>query len=379
MARQQGPQVVLIGLVERRGRGNRPDDRLTCDGEPEAVGLALPPDFEKTRLMVAKQGSGRLSAAVRSPELGLVASILVLLGLIFAFAPPRSFFTLDAQLTLLHQVGLYGVLAIGASVVIISGGIDLSVGSVIALSSIVSAKLMTEWLHDGSKGDPSTAVIVLAMALSLTMGLLVGLFHAFLINKFGLPPFIATLATMSGLRSWAAVLSEDRSINVPFPAFVFLGETPMATFTTFAVVALVVGVMMRSTVLGRHLYAMGGNEAAARLSGLKITRLKSFAYGLSGVLAALAGILFSGRGGQATASLGVSYELFAITAAVVGGCSLAGGVGTIPGTVLGLVLLQTLIRGTGLVYANSTRVEGLVLGTVIIAAVAINQKLRPRL
>jgi len=259
---------------------------------------------------------------------------------------------------------------------------------------VVSAKLMTQWLHDGSTGAPSLMIILLAIAITLAMGLLVGLFHAFLINKFGLPPFIATLATMSGLRSVASILSENRTINVPFDAFRLMGRTPLATFATFAVVAVTVSVMMGATVLGRHLFAMGGNEAAARLSGLKITRLKAFAYGLSGFLAALAGILFAGRSGQASPQLGIAYELFAITAAVVGGCSLAGGVGSIRGTVLGLILLQTLIRGTGLVVRkidfflgkthvvielNSTQVEGLVLGTVIILAVAINQRLRPKL
>ncbi len=344
--------------------------------------------------MGANNGSGRASAILRAPEWGLTASILVVLGLIYALDPTRSFFGEGSRLALRHQIGLYGVLAVGAAVVIISGGIDLSVGAVTALSSVVAAKLMTSWLHDGATGPPSTGAIVLAMALTLAMGLGIGLFHAFLINRFGLPPFIATLATMSGLRSLASILSENRAINVPFDLFRAPGRTPNATFATFGVVAVAVSVMMGATVLGRHLFALGGNEAAARLSGLKVRRLKAFAYGLSGVLAALAGILFAGRSGQASPQLGIAYELFAITAAVVGGCSLAGGVGSIRGTVLGLVLLQILIRGTGIVVKkidfslgnthvvidlNSTQVEGLVLGTVIILAVAINQRFRPKL
>ncbi len=344
--------------------------------------------------MGANNGTGRASAILRSTELGLFASLLVILGLIYLLGPPNSFFTRTNQLSLLHQIGLFGVLAVGAAVVIISGGIDLSVGAVVALSSVVCAKLMTQWLHDGSSSPPSTGVVVVAIGLTLLLGLGIGLFHAFLINRFGLPPFIATLATMSGLRSLASILSENQTINVPFKAFLALGRTPLATFATFATVAIAVSVMMGATVLGRHLFALGGNEAAARLSGLKIRRLKAFAYGLSGVLAALAGILFAGRGGQASPELGKSYELFAITASVVGGCSLAGGVGSIRGTVLGLILLQTLIRGTGLVVRrldffvgkshvvvelNSTQVEGLILGTVIILAVAINQFFRPKL
>jgi len=346
--------------------------------------------------MVEYKASGRARLVLQSPEWGLAGSILMLLGLIYLLAPPDSFFTWPTQLSLFHQIGLYGVLAVGAAVVIIAGGIDLSVGAVVALSSVVSAKLMTHWLFDASAPgtQPPDWVIVLAMTLTLLMGLGIGLFHSFLINKFGLPPFIATLATMSGLRSLASILSENRTINVPFKLFRKLGGTAENTFLTFALVALLISVMMGATVLGRHLFALGGNEAAARLSGLKINRLKAFAYGLSGTLAALSGILFAGRSGQASPQLGISYELFAITAAVVGGCSLAGGVGSIRGTVLGLILLQTLIRGTGLVVRkidfflgnthvvielNSTQVEGLVLGTVIIFAVAINQRLRPKL
>jgi ribose/xylose/arabinose/galactoside ABC-type transport system permease subunit len=347
--------------------------------------------------MAEKKTWERLSAVSRSPELGLFASILMLLGLIYLLAPPNSFFTWPSQLSLLNQIGLYGVLAVGAAVVIISGGIDLSVGAIVALSSVICAKLMTQWLHFGPRDlPPADWAIVLAMGLTLLMGLLIGLFHAFLINKFGLPPFIATLATMSGLRSVASILAENRTINVPYPLFRKLGGTAENTFVTFALVAVLISVMMGATVLGRHLFALGGNEAAARLSGLKIKRLKQFAYGLSGVLAALAGILFAGRSGQASPELGKSYELFAITSAVVGGCSLSGGVGSIRGTVLGLVLLQTLIRGTSIVVRkidfilpllkihvvlelNSTQLEGLVLGSVIIVAVAINQRLRPKL
>jgi len=343
-------------------------------------------------------GPGRWAATLRAPEWGLGASILAVLGLIYVLDPTRSFFLPSSRLSLLHQIGLYGVMAVGAAVVIISGGIDLSVGAIVAFSSVIAAKLMTEWLRGDRTGDPSRVVIVAAIAITLLVGLGIGLFHAFLINRFGLPPFIATLATMSGLRSLASILCDNKIINFKAPLFSSLGREAVNTFVTFAVVATAISVMMGLTVLGRHLYALGGNEAAARLSGLKIRRLKAFAYGLSGVLAALTGILFAGRSGQADARMGVAYELVAITAAVVGGCSLAGGVGSIRGTVLGLVLLQTLIRGTALVVRkvdfvlnlgftkipvvfelNSTQVEGLVLGSVIIVAVAVNQRFRPKL
>jgi ribose/xylose/arabinose/galactoside ABC-type transport system permease subunit len=339
-----------------------------------------------------------MKTVLSSTEFGLFASILALLGVIRLLAPPGSFFTGSSLLSLGQQIGLYGVLAVGAAVVIISGGIDLSVGAVAAFTSVIGAKMIDSWLHDGrSTTPPSDLLVIGSIATSLSLGVLIGLFHAFLINRFGLPPFIATLATMSGLRSLASILA-TAPITVKSPLFRKLGSSAESTFATFVVVAIVVSVMMGCTVLGRHLFAMGGNEAAARLSGIKIRRLKVFAYGLSGFLAALAGLLFSGRQGQANPQLGLSYELGAITSAVVGGCGLAGGVGSIRGTVLGVILLRTLINGTNqvvrridfnfhlfqfkrhvLIQLDSTKFEGLVLGTVIILAVAINQRIRPKL
>jgi ribose/xylose/arabinose/galactoside ABC-type transport system permease subunit len=137
-------------------------------------------------------------------------------------------------------------------------------------------------------------------------------------------------------------------------------------------------ILMGWTVLGRHLFALGGNETAARLSGLRTNRLKAVAYGLAGTLSALGGILFTGYSGQADSRLGVTYELTAITAAVVGGCSLSGGVGSIRGTVLGLLLTQIVLKGTGILVKgiDSTQIEGLVLGTVVLLAVALNQRFR---
>jgi ribose/xylose/arabinose/galactoside ABC-type transport system permease subunit len=330
----------------------------------------------------------------RAPEWGLVAGIVAVLGLIYVLEPSHSFFRPPSPRYLLHNIALYGVLSIGAAVVIIAGGIDLSVGAVVALASVFSAKLVTEWLPGASGSSPATGVIVTAFFLTALLGLGIGLLHAFMINQFGLPPFIATLATMASLRSLAIILSGNQSINVSFPAFRLLGRDPWYTVPVFAAVAIAASVMMGATVLGRHLYALGGNEMAARLSGLSTRRLKTVAYALSAMLSALGGILFTGKDGQARGTMGVSYELYAITAAVVGGCSLSGGVGSIRGTVLGLTLIQIIIKGTGLVVrpfttqvgswvirfqgVDSTQVEGLVLGVVIVLAVAFNQRFRAR-
>jgi ribose/xylose/arabinose/galactoside ABC-type transport system permease subunit len=326
---------------------------------------------------------GLVRALVRVPEVGLLVGIVVALALIYALDRSGSFFDPYSLKSMLHRVALLGVLAVGAAVVIISGGIDLSMGSVVALSSIVSAKLLTVWLHGGHPVTeaPGAGVITLGIALTLCMGLVVGLVHAAMINSLRLPPFIATLATMAGLRSLASIICGNKTITVPYDAFRVFGREPAWTLAVFVVVAVSVSLMMGTTVLGRHLFALGGNEAAARLSGLATRRLKAVAYGLSGTLAALGGILFTGRAGQADPRMGVSYELTAITAAVVGGCSLSGGVGSVRGTVLGMLLIEIVIKATGQLAPqgiDSTQVEGLVLGTVVVLAVGFNQRFRGR-
>lgn len=327
-------------------------------------------------------GAGRWTRVFRTQEFGLVLAILAALGVIYAKQP--SFFVAYNIKNLCHDIALFGVLAVGAAVVIIAGGIDLSVGSVVAFSAVIAVRLITEWLpgaRPSLRPDLLPVPLVAAgVALTLLAGAAIGLLHALMINQFRLPPFIATLATMAGLRSAAILLSNNRTISLASPTFRSLGSDNWYTVPIFLGVSVIVTLLMGSTVLGRHLYALGGNEQAARLSGLRTERLKTIAYIISGVLAALGGILFCGNTGLADSRMGVAYELNAITAAVVGGCSLAGGIGSIRGTVLGLILLQVVIKGTGLVVQgiDPRQIEGLVLGTVVVLAVAFNQRFRRR-
>ncbi|HEY2156235.1 MAG TPA: ABC transporter permease [Isosphaeraceae bacterium] len=342
-------------------------------------------------------GRGALSAALRAPEWGLIVGIAVILGVIYLVDPSHRFFSEYSLKNLVHDSALYGVLALGAAVVIISGGIDLAVGAVVALSGVVCVKMLGQWepyLARQITGAltfvpwlprESTAAQVAfvagAVAATVLLGLVVGLLHALMINQLRLPPFIATLATMAGLRSVAIVVGENRTARVTVPMFRVLGQDNRFAVPIFLGLAVAMSVLMGATVLGRHLYALGGNEAAARLSGLRTQRLKAIAYCLSGVLAAVGGILFTGyTGGSDPVNMGKSYELYAITAAVVGGCSLSGGIGSIRGTVLGLILLQIVIKGTGLVVTgvDSSQIEGLVLGMVVVLAVGFNQRFRAR-
>jgi ribose/xylose/arabinose/galactoside ABC-type transport system permease subunit len=322
----------------------------------------------------------RLPRIFQSQESGLVAGILAVLLVIYILDRDHAFFQRYTLQFLLQRVALFGVLALGAAVVIIAGGIDLSTGAVVALASVVSAKLLTEWLHRGSASTspPSAVTVALAIGLTLLLGTLIGLVHALMISGLRLPPFIATLATMAGLRSLASVLCQNKTINVSFDAYRALGKEFWIAISIFTCVALFMSILMGWTVLGRHLFALGGNETAARLSGLRTNRLKAVAYGISGTLSALGGIMFTGLSGQADSRLGTTYELTAITAAVVGGCSLSGGVGSIHGTVLGLLLTQIVLKGTGIVVhgIDSTQIEGLVLGTVVLLAVAFNLRFR---
>ncbi|CAN5625254.1 hypothetical protein BH23PLA1_BH23PLA1_15080 [soil metagenome] len=437
-------------------------------------------------------------AWLRVPEANLAVAIVAVVGLIYVLDPgpwhtldpslSRPFFSQYSLQNLSHNAALYGILALGAAVVIIAGGIDLSIGSVVALSAVVSARLMTSWLPEiretGSWGtlgligatvlfstssgimarrihpralplpgwvpgvalavtlipwffgvgpggvlamvalllaitalgllvglslglrrgavalaiasgvvtlwgiltEPGKAdnlpigIVVAGCGLTMLMGLTIGVTHAAMINYFQLPAFIATLATLAGFRSLARILSREQTITVFSENFRVFGKDFQYTIPIFLAVAAIVSIVMGRMVLGRHLYALGGNEAAARLSGLPTRRLKTIAYALSGLLAALGGLLFFGNTGQADSRMGVTYELFAITAAVVGGCSLAGGVGSIRGTVLGLILIRIVITGTGLVVKNisPSQIEGLVLGVVVVLAVAFNQRFRLR-
>lgn len=361
---------------------------------PAPEPLAGPPARARDR---DESGRGVLAAALRAPEWGLIFGIAVILGVIYFVDPSHRFFSPYSLDNLIHDSALYGVLALGAAVVIISGGIDLSVGSVVALSGVLCVKMLGSWgpyLARQITGTltflpwlpkestvASIAFVAAAIAATLLVGLVVGLLHAFMINQLRLPPFIATLATMAGLRSVAIVVGENRTARVSVPIFRLFGQNTNIALGIFAVLALAMSVTMGATVLGRHLFALGGNEAAARLSGLRTRRLKAIAYCLSGVLSAVGGILFTGyTGGSDPVNMGKSYELYAITAAVVGGCSLSGGIGSIRGTVLGLILLQIVIKGTGLVVKgiDSSQIEGLVLGMVVVLAVGFNQRFRAR-
>jgi ribose/xylose/arabinose/galactoside ABC-type transport system permease subunit len=290
-------------------------------------------------------------------------------------------------INILRQTAFLGIFALGAAVVIIAGGIDLSSGSVIAFSGSLCAMFLALLAPAEVRDsiDLKPTVIALAIAATLLCGLLIGSFHAWLITVVGLPPFVATLATLVGLRSLGRVLMESvtkvvwksakTQIDISDPTFRGLTLDVRIPVAVFVVLAIATWILMSRTVTGRRLHALGGNEQATRLSGIKTDRLKWLAYCISAVLSSIAGILYVSDTTTANPqNLGRGYELNAIAAAVVGGCSLQGGVGTIPGTVLGVLFLRTVMDGVAkIIKTNAEVYEGLIVGVVVVVAVAFVQ------
>ncbi len=310
-------------------------------------------------------------------ELGLLLAVAAVIGLITVLGQGPQFFNYQHNITrLLRMIGLLGVFAVGEAVVIIAGGIDLSVGSVIGITGMLAAMIVSRLAQQGTEITlPLVLLVTLAMML---LGVVIGAFHALLITRFRLPPFIATLSTLAGLRSAAQLVTRSAPVPVPQAAFRSLGAG-LNPLWIFLAVAILVGLIMTRTRLGRSILALGGNEEAARLSGISTNRVKAVCYCLSGGLAGLAGVLWASFIGQGVPTTGNAYELQAIAACVVGGCSLTGGVGTVVGTCLGVVLLQTTLNGIGLVVKqNSTLWQGIVVGVVVILAVALNTQRQRR-
>jgi ribose/xylose/arabinose/galactoside ABC-type transport system permease subunit len=288
----------------------------------------------------------------------------------------------DSAQLVLRQTVLLGFFALGSAIIIISGGIDLSSGSVIAMSATVFGSLMIILDPEGFKaGHVSTTVVVLSIAGTLLAGVLVGTLHAWLITSVGLPPFVATLATLVGLRSFSRGLTPTLTggksqIDFPDANLRDVLKDVTSISIVFIVFACFLWFLMSRTVTGRHLQAMGGNEQAAKLSGIRTDRLKWLAYVLGAVSASIVGIIsFADNGSAKPDIMARGYELNAIAASVIGGCSLQGGIGTIPGTILGCLFLRTIIDAVQkIVGAGADVFEGMIVGIVVGVAVTFSQR-----
>ncbi|MDY0125561.1 MAG: ABC transporter permease [Anaerolineaceae bacterium] len=293
---------------------------------------------------------------------------LVLLILAFTILSPY-FFTTQNFSNILIQSAITIVIASGATLVIASGGIDLSVGSVLCLSGILMAMSV-------KAGLPAW----LSILLGLSAGVLMGAVNGFLIGVVKITPLIATLASLSVIRALAYIITDARPIyGFPMSIRVFgtgyLGPIPYA-FILAVVVALLLLLVIKRTRIGRYTLAIGGNEEAARLSGVNIWKTKIVIYALAGLCAAVASLILTARLNAAEALAGSGMEMEAIAAAVIGGASLAGGVASIPGTIIGAILMATLKNGLTLMSVQPY-FQQLTIGIVIVAAVFID-KIRKR-
>ncbi|MEU0339985.1 substrate-binding domain-containing protein [Streptomyces bobili] len=309
-------------------------------------------------------GAGGGAAAVRRLLLdnGALTALIVLLIAMSALS--GDFLTTDNLLNVGVQAAVTAILAFGVTFVIVSAGIDLSVGSVAALSATVLAWSAT------SHGVP----VVLAVVLAVATGIAAGLVNGFLIAYGKLPPFIATLAMLSVARGLSLVISEGSPIAFP-DSVSHLGDTlggwlPVPVLV-MVVMGLIAAFVLGRTYIGRSMYAIGGNEEAARLSGLRVKKQKLAIYALSGVFAAAAGIVLASRLSSAQPQAADGYELDAIAAVVIGGASLAGGTGKASGTLIGALILAVLRNGLNLLSVSAFW-QQVVIGVVIALAVLLD-------
>ena len=290
--------------------------------------------------------------------------VLILICVAFELATGK-FLNARNMAIVLQQASINIVLAAGMTFVILTGGIDLSVGSVLAASAVVAVGLSL------------TDLAFMAMPVALLCGLTLGAINGSLVAFMNLPPFIVTLGTMTAVRGLARLLGNDTTVFNPALSFAWIGNARLFGVPWLIIIALaVIGVswfILRRTVLGVRIYAVGGNPTAARLSGIKVWMVLLFVYATAGFLAGLGGIMSAARTFSANgAQLGFAYELDAIAAVILGGTSFVGGIGTIIGTLIGALIIAVL--SNGLILMNVSEIwQFIVKGLVIIGAVALDR------
>ncbi|MBI5694034.1 MAG: ribose ABC transporter permease [Verrucomicrobia bacterium] len=287
-----------------------------------------------------------------------------------------NFLTPDNGWNILRQISVNLCLSIGMTLVILSGGIDLSVGAILGLAGAVAAGLLKSGVELGALGVRLEFTVTGAIVAGIAVGGAAGWFNGFAITRFSLPPFVATLGMLSIARGLTMLWTGGFPITSLGTSFGFLGTgaflgMPMPVWIMLALVAVFV-VVTRRTRFGRHLYAVGGNERAARLTGLNVPRIKLAVYTLAGALAGVAGLIVTARLDSAQPNAGLGYELDSIAAVVIGGTSLSGGRGSIWGTVLGCLIIGVLNNGLFLLNVSPFW-QQVIKGGVILLAVAIDK------
>ena len=300
---------------------------------------------------------------------------LFILCLVFGLLSDK-FFTTSNGLNVMRQISVNICIAVGMTLIILTAGIDLSVGSVLALCGAVTAGLLKNGLRFESLNTLVGFTILGAILAGIIVGALLGFFNGFVITKFKVPPFVATLAMLTIARGLTMLYTNGYPISSFGDSFTYIGGgwllgLPVPVWIA-AIVVIAAIIVTKKIKLGRYIYAIGGNENAAKLSGINISKVKIIVYTIAGALAAVGGIIVTARLDSAQPNAGTSYELDAIAAVVIGGTSLSGGRGSIWGTVLGAVIIGVL--NNGLVLLNvSPFWQQVVKGAVILLAVIIDK------
>ncbi|PWW85506.1 ribose ABC transporter permease [Clostridium perfringens] len=292
---------------------------------------------------------------------------LVLLCIVITIVTP-NFLSVSNITNVFTQVSVNAIIAIGMTFVILTGGIDLSVGSTLAISSAVGASIVK-----------STGNVFLAIIVAAVIGIAVGLINGLLVSKGKLQAFIVTLATMTIFRGATLVFTDGTPISKLPEAFVKIGNGKLGFMPIPVIITIIIAIIavyaLSQTRFGRYLYALGGNEDASRLSGTNTDKIKTLVYVVSGFASAIAGVIITSRIGSASPNAGTGFELDAIAAVVIGGTSLAGGEGTITGTLIGALIIGVLNNGLNLMNV-SPFYQSIVKGLVILIAVLLDKKSR---
>ena len=313
-----------------------------------------------------KNPQKRASLSNETMQMLSVSAALVVMIAVFSLLSPY-FLKLDNLMTIALQTAITAITAYGMTFVIVSGAVDLSIGSSIAFTGVIVALLMTS-------GVP----IAIAIPITLIAGALVGTMNGLMVARMKLPPFIATLGAQMALRGLAYIMTDSKPVYIQnVPAFKLLaqhrlfGVVPLPVLYTIAL-AFVAAFLLRRTVIGRNVFAVGSNEEAARLSGISVAKIRIFAYLFSGVMAAVAGIIMSSRVTSGQPNIAIGYEANAVASAVIGGASMRGGHGSIAGSILGAFILGVLINGLNLMNVSQNW-QTFAIGVIMVLAVWIDK------
>jgi ribose transport system permease protein len=357
-------------------------ERLTASGFRKSLIIAGDPQAVRNSLtQLADSVTGSTIIATTDAFAPIVTSIkqqIPSIGSAPVVTPPSyqwpTFLLPDNLRNVANQISVIAIIAIGMTMVIITAGIDLSVGSLVALCAVLVA-----WIIGRLGGQSaSTSSMLVACITSMSMCALIGVFSGLMITRFRIPPFIATLAMMQVAAGLAYIISQGKPIYQIPESFVCLGRgTDPLLKIPVAVILMVIlyvlaHILMTRTTLGRYIYAVGGNAEAARLSGVRVSKIILFVYAVSGLMAGLGGVVMASQLRSGAPTYGLTYELYVIAAVVVGGTSLSGGEGRIPGTLIGAFVIAVIQNGMNLTNVESYT-QKVVLGLVILGAVLLDQ------